>query len=494
MITKRTLLSSLNSIFDPLGFLAPVLVKVKVFLQLLWQMKINWDSPLPADIRTRWHRFWADLAALQTLEIPRKSKEASNQEFEIHGFSDASQDAYGACIYVRSKDHNGRWHIKLICAKTRVEPLTGALIPRLELSGTLVLAQLALKIAKSWEIDVSQFWLWTDSTIVLGWINSHPNRLKTYVSNRICQILEITNSQQWHYISTNENPADVLSRGIRPQDLKETLLWWQGPLWLREDDKGWREDSNMWPNPVDLPEQRLIKLALISIEPTKDLVNRYSEWYKLRRAVAWMHTFVDYLRKKREKPDKCYLTAQELEEADHTLLKRAQIDSFNSEVVAMTSGKEISCRSKLKSLQPKLKNGLMVVGGRLKNADISQSQKEPIILAGDHKITKMIFVYIHSELLHCGSQSLLAEVRRRYWPIKRRVIARSIFRRCIKCIKAKPTFDTPSMGHLPRRRVQSTRPFTNTGVDFVGPVSIRSGIRGRPSKKAWIAILRRLFT
>lgn len=217
--TKRAFLSSVNSIFDPLGFLAPVLGKV--LLQQLWQMKINWDSPLPADIRTRWHQFQADLVVLQTLEIPRKAKEASNQEFEIHGFSDASQDAYGACIYVRSKDHNGRWHIKLICTKTRVTPLTGATIPRLEPGGTLILAQLALKIAKSWEIDVSQFWLWTDSTIVLGWINSHPNRLKTYVSNRICQILEITNSQQWHYISSNENPADVLSRGIRPQDLEK---------------------------------------------------------------------------------------------------------------------------------------------------------------------------------------------------------------------------------------------------------------------------------
>ncbi|CAI6370378.1 unnamed protein product [Macrosiphum euphorbiae] len=382
MVTKRALLSALNSIFDPLGFSAPVLVKGKVFLQQLWQMKINWDSPLPADIKSRWQQFWTDLVELQKLEIPRKAKEASNQEVEIHGFSDASQNAYGACIYVRSKDHLGRWHVKLICAKTRIAPLTGATIPRLELGGTLVLAQLALKIAKSWEIDISQFWLWTDSTIVLGWINSHPNRLKTYVSNRICQILEITNSQQWHYISTNENPADVLSRGIRPQDLQETLLWWQGPLWLREDDKGWKEDANLWPRPVELPELRSIKLALITMEPTRDLVNFYSEWYRLRRAVAWMHKFVDYLRSKRAKPDKRYLTAEELERADNTLLKRAQIDSFNSDILALISGRGLSCRSKLKSLQPKLKNGLMVVGGRLRNADIPQSQKEPIILAG----------------------------------------------------------------------------------------------------------------
>lgn len=488
MITKRALLSSLNSIFDPLGFLAPVLVKGKVFLQQLWQMKINWDSPLPPDIIARWQQFWTDLVELHTLEIPRKVKEMSTREFEIHGFSDASQDAYGACIYVRSKDHLGKWHVNLICAKTRVAPLNGTTIPRLELGGTLVLAQLALKIANSWEIDVSKFWLWTDSTIVLGWLNSHPSRLKTYVSNRICQILEITNTQQWHYIRSGDNPADVLSRGIKPQDLKNTLIWWQGPFWLKKNDDSWRKGSNLWPKQEDLPEQKLLKLALIAMEPVKDLVNFYSTWNRLRRAIAWMQKFVDYLRSKKAKPDNCYLTVEDLRRADYILLKRTQTDSFNSDISALLAGREISCRSKLKSLQPKLKQGLLVMDGRLKNADILQDQREPIILPADHRITRLIFVHIHTELLHCGPQSLLAEVRRRFWPIKGRLIARSIFRRCIQCIKAKPTFATPSMGPLPRQRVQCTRPFTNTGVDFAGPLSIRSGIRGRPSKKAWIAI------
>lgn len=329
-------------------------------------MKINWDSPLPTDIKARWHQFWTELVKLQTLEIPRKVKEISNQAFEIHGFSDASQDAYGACMYVRSKDRLGKWHAKLICAKTRVAPLTGTTIPCLELGGTLVLAQIALKIANSWEIDVSKFWLWTDSTIVLGWINSHPNRLKAYVSNRICQILEITNAQQWHYISSNENPADVLSRGIRPQDFKKTLIWWQGPLWLKIDDCRWKKKANVWPEPVVLPEQKPIKLALVAKETPRDLVDFYSEWYKLHRAVAWMHKFFHYLRLKHMKPDHCYLTIDDLERADYALLKRAQRDSFNGEISALASGKEISCRSKLKSLQPKLKNELLVVGGRLK--------------------------------------------------------------------------------------------------------------------------------
>lgn len=131
-----------------------------------------------------------------------------------------------------------------------------------------------------------------------------------------------------------------------------------------------------------------------------------------------MHKFVDYLKSKHTKPDKHYLTAEEFKRAD-TQLKRAQIDSFNSDILALIFRKKISCRSKLKSLQPIKKNELIVVDRRLRN-DIPRSQKEPIILACDHKITKMIFVHVHSELLHCGPQSLLAQVRHRYWPIKGR--------------------------------------------------------------------------
>lgn len=91
-------------------------------------------------------------------------------------------------------------------------------------------------------------------------------------------------------------------------------------------------------------------------------------------------------------------------------------------------------------------------------------------------------------MLLCGPQALLAEVRRTYWPTRGREIAYSVVRQCVICKRANPTFDQPIMGSLPKQRVQHSRPFTTTGVDFAGPLIIRSGIRGRPGKKAWIAI------
>jgi len=122
-ITKRSLLSALNSIFDPPGFLAPVLVKGKIFLQQLWLVKTDWDSPLSVDIVQKWHQYWSDLNTLKTLEIPRKAVVCAGVWTEFHGFCDTSENAYGACIYVRSKLPSGIWQSRLLCASTGFAPL-----------------------------------------------------------------------------------------------------------------------------------------------------------------------------------------------------------------------------------------------------------------------------------------------------------------------------------------------------------------------------------
>jgi len=128
-------------------FLTPVLIKGKIILQQLWQIKIGWDQPIPEHIRDKWLRFYKQFEELETLSIPRKCKPFTSNHIEVHGFCDASEEAYGACIYVRSKGHNEQWCSRLLCSKSRVAPVKGATIPRLELGGTLVLAQLAEKVA-----------------------------------------------------------------------------------------------------------------------------------------------------------------------------------------------------------------------------------------------------------------------------------------------------------------------------------------------------------
>jgi len=219
-VTKRALLSDLNKVFDPLGFLAPVLIKGKIFLQQLWQLKIDWDTPLQDEIKQRWQ-----IEDLKDLSIPRKVKPGTADMFELHGFCDASIEAYGAYVYVRYLDQEGKWKLRLLCSKTRVAPLKSATIPCLELNGALLLVELSVRISQSWGIDVRRFKLWSHSMVVLGWLNSESSRLKTYVANRVEQILNGTDASQWQYISTKDNPADIISRGIDAHELARSVMW-----------------------------------------------------------------------------------------------------------------------------------------------------------------------------------------------------------------------------------------------------------------------------
>jgi len=152
-----------------------VLIIGKILLQQLWQIKVEWDKPLPIEIQTKWECFHQELEKLGSLSIPRKSRPCISEQIELHGFCDASQEAYNACIYVRTKDKgsDGGFYSRLLCSRSRVTPLKGSTIPRLELCGALVLAQLAVKVAMAWSCDVKCFHLWTDFTVVLGWVNSH---------------------------------------------------------------------------------------------------------------------------------------------------------------------------------------------------------------------------------------------------------------------------------------------------------------------------------
>jgi len=484
-LSKRAILSDLNKIFDPLGFLSPVLVKGKIFLQQLWSMKIDWDVRLPVDIRQRWIHFYDELEQLKKLSIPRKAIPERTDVIDVHGFCDASEEAYGACIYIRTQDGDGRWYSRLLCAKTRVAPLKGSTIPRLELNGALLLAELAQRVAESWQINIHQFKLWTDSTIVLGWLNDQSSRLKTYVANRVAQIMDITEAGQWNHIGTHENPADIPSRGLGPRELLEARLWWKGPTWLEKDEKDWRL------NPIanvneELPEVRKVKLVLVANRLANFIFEYYSEWNRMLRGVAWLTIYSKYLRKMINGSQS--LRISDLNEARKTILRMVQAEYFSKEILSLEKGKEVPRNSKLRSLNPFLRDGLILVGGRLENANMTDNHKHPVVLPAAHKITRLIFENYHLELLHGGPQLLLSEVRRLYWPLLGRVTARSVVRRCVRCTKAHPRFDHPIMAALPRDRVQCTRPFTVTGVDFAGPVYIRSGLRRVSAKKAWIAV------
>nr|CAI5861400.1 unnamed protein product [Callosobruchus analis] len=225
VVTKRTILSTIARIFDPLGLIAPITIVAKLILQKLWQSNSDWDKSVSMELYTTWNKFFKNLPMINNIKIPRQVTVTNHIKIELHGFCDSSQMAYGCCIYIVSVDSFNKRVSKLLCAKSRVAPLKTVTLPRLELCGALLLAQLSRKCEQALNMVIHEKIYWCDSTITLNWIAGQPNSWKTFVCNRVAEIHELTKQNQWRYVSSEQNPADLITRGTTPQCLESTKLW-----------------------------------------------------------------------------------------------------------------------------------------------------------------------------------------------------------------------------------------------------------------------------
>ncbi|GBM44825.1 hypothetical protein AVEN_189476-1 [Araneus ventricosus] len=232
--TKRAVLSNIARIFDPLGLIGPVITVAKIFLKRLWKLKIDWNDSLPEREVEEWERFLNSLYSINQLCIPRHVLCEFPEKLEVHGFEDASERAYGAVVYLKSSAGE-RNCVRLLCSKSRVAPLKSISVPKLELCAALLLAQLVKRVLCAIKLEINDIYLWSDSTIVLAWIQHEPWELKTFVANRIAAIQELTKKEQWFHVSSGNNPADALSRGLAPEKLCNNELWWTGPSFLQAD-------------------------------------------------------------------------------------------------------------------------------------------------------------------------------------------------------------------------------------------------------------------
>ncbi|KMQ87772.1 hypothetical protein RF55_12859 [Lasius niger] len=490
-VTKRAILSSVARIFDPLGLLGPVIITAKILIQKLWLLKVDWDETVPLEIQTKWRTYEAQLGLLNTLRINRKViAHSSPYTIEMHGFCDASIEAYGAVVYIRTTSVDGHTEVRLLCAKSRVAPAKTVTLPRLELCAAHLLAQLTHRISQSLGVKFDGIYHWSDSMITLGWIRADAKRWNTFVSNRVGQIQELTDASSWKHVNTKENPADAISRGITPSQLTQSSLWWNGPQWLNDETVIWDADSSIAPILEDLPEAR--KSALIATNNCQEWSIFYaiSSANRLIRTMAYILRFAGNTRKAKQERRIDSLTAQELNQATIRLAKIVQDNAFATEMKALRKGHPLPRNSKFIGLSPFIdNNGVIRVGGRLSHSKLPYSTKHPIVLPSKHNFTKMLIVSEHQRLLHAGPQSTLASLRQRFWPIAGRSAVRQVTRSCIRCFRAAPISRPPIMGNLPTPRVSPARPFVHCGIDYCGPFMVRES-RRRNSKhsKAYAAV------
>lgn len=181
-----------------------------------------------------------------------------------------------------------------------------------------------------------------------------------------------------------QNPSDMLSRGTTVEELFNNKLWWNGPQWLPHEDQWPETPANMH---MEVPELRT-RTVLVSSRSQQDILLKYSSFDKLKRIIAYC------LRMKGNPRDQCKpmsLTPEELQGAELTISRMVQQDSFFQEYQALQQGKQLQSRSQLLTLNPFLDEDRVIrVGGRLRHADVPDSQKHSIVLPTKHHITEII--------------------------------------------------------------------------------------------------------
>nr|XP_022921262.1 uncharacterized protein LOC111429551 [Onthophagus taurus] len=405
--TKRSILSEIARIYDPLGFLTPCTLKAKIYMQQLWQLKISWDETPPLHVTENWKTFKNNLPVLSEWSLPRLMIPIKTQSVQLHLFCDASQQGYCTVAYLRSQTDTSIT-TSFICAKARVAPLKTISIPRLELCGAVLLADMLQNIKETLSplIEFKSITAWSDSQVTLAWIASTPSRWKVFVANRVSHINNILPSTSWRYIPSSSNPADCGSRGMFPDQLIATELWWKGPSWLNKSPEYW-PSINKIPETEDIlreQQQKFVQTTEIKTNIIDILLNKFSSLSKIQRILAYIQRFLS-LCQRQKGCSGINLSLFEVQQALTTMLRHVQNQHFSSLFISIKNNQLPP--KPLRKLAPFIdREGLIRVGGRLKYAVIPFDHKHPVLLPKTNRVSELLVEELHKKHLHVGQRTL----------------------------------------------------------------------------------------
>ncbi|XP_045505896.1 uncharacterized protein LOC123702247 [Colias croceus] len=486
-ITKRMLLSDISKLFDPIGWLSPLSTKLKIIFQQVWAAHIEWDDQIPEEIYKEWIKVRNDISMIKDIKLPRWIHTRNCDSIELHGFCDSSMKAYACVIYCRVNKGEDSHNITLLVGKTRLVPTSKVVtLPRLELSGALLLSKLMNKVKECLKCNDIKMYGWADSTVVLGWLQGNAARWKTFVANRVQQITKVMPPDCWRYVKSEENPADCASRGLSASQLKDHSLWWQGPKWLSTFSDKTKKVT--YSTDQELKVSKQVTATVTNHQNNSiiiDILSKHSTFRKAVRIVAWMCRFTN-----NKKKYQSYLSVEELKHATLLIIRNIQQLSFEKEISDLRSGNNIHKKSKLCELNPYIDQQQIIrVGGRLRHAYLDPDMKNPIIIPNNSRLSELLINEAHQSTYHGGARLTSSYLRQKYWIMGGYRAVKKIVRQCIKCRRHNPSKHHQIMGDLPAARVNPSRPFYNVGVDYTGHVFIKSNAgRGIKTTKGYIAV------
>ena len=415
-LTKRGILSMLSSVYDPLGLASPFVLRARRIVQNLCRTKIGWDEPIPEMEREQWIQWVSSLQAMDKICVPRCLQPVPSVRRELHHFADASEIAYGVVSYLRVIAADGSVNCTIVMAKSRLAPIKKLTVPRLELQAATLAARQNALLRKELNLDLGTSTFWTDSTIVLQYINNTEARYHTFVANRVAEIQETTDAREWRHVPTQDNPADDASRGVSASTLLDRR-WLHGPEFLQFSPERW--PSMLAPRVVSEDDPEVKKAVVFAIQdtvprnPVDKLISGISNWTRLIRILACFTLISEVHHTK--VPFTGSLEAGHLQRAEEILIRHIQNQSYPEEIEAITRGRSIASSSPLARLRPVLQDGVLVVLGRLTYASLPSHAKRPAILPACHPAMESLVRHVHERTAHSGRGYVLAELRRKYW-------------------------------------------------------------------------------
>ena len=481
-VTKRSILRQISSLYDPMGLIAPVIMKGRMLFQEVTRLGLHWDDPVPEDIASKWRAWLDSMKDLRSVKFDRCLLPSSFEDgaTELLHFCDASQRGYGACSYLRTINKNAEVRVILIMSRGRVAPLRQISIPRLELCAAVQAVRLDALLRKEMDIPFLKSTFFTDSEIVRAYIHNESRRYKTFVANRVSEIRRQSSSDQWHHVDGQVNPSDVLSRGCDGDRIPES--WCKGPAFASQYKCDWpqgkaaisvEEDPELVKTQVTGVTVNHACQADVLSHPLEKLMEQYSSMYRLKKAVSWLMRYRSYLMRKDVRKGR--LLADEMKEAETFLVSHAQKTTYSDELERLTQGRPVRKSSSIVKLDPTLRDGLLVVGGRLRHATLPDQRKHPVILPRHSKLARLVVEDDHG-IAHLGVEWTLSRIRCKYWIVHARNLIKAVKRACVVCkrLYARPV--EQKMADLPPERLEPfRRPFTFTGFDIFGPYYVKHG-------------------
>lgn len=499
--TRRGVLSSVNSVFDPMGLLAPVTIQGRALLRELTSENSDWDTPLPEDKQSKWEAWRDSLKDLKELHVPRTYTTTSLSQAkytELHLFSDASTKGIGAVAYCRAVFPDNKVETGFVMGKARLVPQSEPTIPRLELCAAVLAVEMADLIQDELDIQFDAVHFYTDSKVVLGYICNESKRFYTYVHNRVQRIRQSSKPEQWHYVRTEENPADHASRSLTPTQLTKTT-WFTGPTFLRRPPAETKQENKTFelvePD-KDCEIRPQVKTCATHLQVlTCKRFERFSTFKSLVRAVAFLIHIAKSFNGTNPHSEckgwhQCNLprTQEEMTKAKHIILQKAQQAAFEKELSALKAGKPIPKQSPLLTLSPVLQNDLISIGGRLKHSELENFEKSPIVLPKDSHVSLLLTRHYHEQVHHQGRHLTDGAIRAAgLWIIGGKGLVSSVIHKCITCRKLRGKQEEQRMADLPPERLKTCPPFSYVGLDVFGPwtVTSRRTRGGHAQSKRW---------